>query len=124
MERRTRGISRRRALFALAGAAAMSTAWTVGTRTQKAPQKGKRTVDARVPADIRKIVADELGLKDEEVRWESGFVDDLGADSLDLVQLTMAFEERFKIEIPDEDAKKITTVGEVVDYLKKRKVLK
>ena len=67
---------------------------------------------------------EQLGVDDEEVRYESRFVDDLGADSLDTVELVTAFEEEFKIDIPDEDAEKITRVGELVEYLRKRKVLK
>ena len=69
---------------------------------------------------IRAKIAEQLSLNEEEITMESGFVDDLGADSLDVVELIMALEEEFDIEIPDEDAEKITTVGDVVDYIKSR----
>ena len=68
---------------------------------------------------VRKIVVDQLGVKEEEVTLEASFVDDLGADSLDLVELIMAMEEAFDIEIPDEVAEKITTVQDAIDHVKK-----
>lgn len=67
---------------------------------------------------VKKIVVEQLGVKEEEVTTESSFVDDLGADSLDTVELVMALEEEFKTEIPDEEAEKITTVQQAVDYIK------
>ena len=66
---------------------------------------------------VKKIVVEQLGDKEEEVTSEASFVDDLGADSLDTVELVMALEEEFETEIPDEDAEKITTVKEAVDYI-------
>ena len=66
---------------------------------------------------VRKIVVEQLGVKEDEVTLESSFVDDLGADSLDTVELVMALEEEFETEIPDEDAEKITTVQQAVDYI-------
>ncbi len=66
---------------------------------------------------VRKIVVEQLGVKEDEVSAESSFVDDLGADSLDTVELVMALEEEFETEIPDEDAEKITTVQQAVDYI-------
>jgi acyl carrier protein len=66
---------------------------------------------------VRKIVVEQLGVKEEEVNLEASFVDDLGADSLDTVELVMALEEAFETEIPDEDAEKITTVKEAIDYI-------
>ena len=66
---------------------------------------------------VRKIIAEQLGVNEGEIKNESSFVDDLGADSLDTVELVMAFEEEFGIEIPDEDAEKITRVKEAVDYI-------
>ena len=68
---------------------------------------------------VKKIVAEQLGVKEEEVTNDSSFVDDLGADSLDTVELVMALEEEFETEIPDEDAEKITRVKEAVDYIEK-----
>ncbi len=64
---------------------------------------------------VRKIVVEQLGVKEEEVTAEASFVDDLGADSLDTVELVMALEEEFETEIPDEDAEKITTVQQAID---------
>ena len=66
---------------------------------------------------VRKIVCEQLGASDDEVKNDSSFVDDLGADSLDTVELVMALEEEFETEIPDEEAEKITTVKEAVDYI-------
>ena len=70
---------------------------------------------------VKKIVVEQLGVKEEEVNLESSFVDDLGADSLDTVELVMALEEEFETEIPDEDAEKITNVKEAVDYVTSHK---
>ncbi len=66
---------------------------------------------------VRKIICEQLGVKAEEVKDEASFVEDLGADSLDTVELVMALEEEFETEIPDEDAEKITTVREAIDYI-------
>ncbi|MAA85196.1 MAG: acyl carrier protein [Halieaceae bacterium] len=66
---------------------------------------------------VKKIVAEQLGVKEEEVKSEASFVDDLGADSLDTVELVMALEEEFETEIPDEEAEKITTVQLAIDYI-------
>ncbi|MHC1721254.1 MAG: acyl carrier protein [Clostridiaceae bacterium] len=68
---------------------------------------------------IKGIISDQLGIDAEEVKMESSFVDDLGADSLDIVELIMALETEFDLEIPDEDAEKISIVGDVVNYIKK-----
>ncbi|MDE2234400.1 MAG: acyl carrier protein [Gammaproteobacteria bacterium] len=67
---------------------------------------------------VKKIVVEQLGVKEEQVTLQASFVDDLGADSLDTVELVMALEEEFECEIPDEEAEKITTVGQAVDYIK------
>lgn len=72
---------------------------------------------SNVEERVKKIVVEQLGVKEEEVNTEASFVDDLGADSLDTVELVMALEEEFKIEIPDEEAEKITTVQQAVDYI-------
>ncbi|MDH0304493.1 MULTISPECIES: acyl carrier protein [unclassified Pseudomonas] len=66
---------------------------------------------------VKKIVAEQLGVKEDEVKNESSFVEDLGADSLDTVELVMALEEEFETEIPDEEAEKITTVQAAIDYV-------
>ncbi|MFH1771525.1 MAG: acyl carrier protein [Candidatus Omnitrophota bacterium] len=70
-----------------------------------------------VDEKVKDIIAEQLGVKKEEIKAESSFIDDLGADSLDTVEVVMALEEEFGIEIPDEDAEKITTVGEAVRYI-------
>ena len=66
---------------------------------------------------VQKIVIEQLGVKEEEVTKEASFVDDLGADSLDTVELVMALEEEFECEIPDEEAEKITTVQQAIDFI-------
>ena len=68
---------------------------------------------------VKKIVAEQLGVNEAEVSTSASFVDDLGADSLDTVELVMALEEEFETEIPDEDAEKITTVQLAIDYINK-----
>ncbi|HOC08166.1 MAG: acyl carrier protein [Clostridiales bacterium] len=67
---------------------------------------------------VREIIADQLGVDEEEISSDARFIEDLGADSLDLVELIMALEEEFDLEIPDEDAEKISTVGDAVEYIK------
>ncbi len=67
---------------------------------------------------VREIIVDQLGVEEDEVAMESSFIDDLGADSLDIVELIMALEEEFDLEIPDEEAEKITIVSDVVEYIK------
>ncbi len=69
---------------------------------------------------VSEIVAEQLGVSREELVSEASFIDDLGADSLDIVELVMAMEEEFDVEIPDEDAEKIQTIGEAISYLKER----
>ena len=66
---------------------------------------------------IREVVAEKLSVEEDEVTLESSFIDDLGADSLDLVEMIMALEEEFEIEIPDSDTEKLKTVGDVVNYI-------
>ncbi len=67
---------------------------------------------------VKKIVIEQLGVKEEEVTNDASFVDDLGADSLDTVELVMALEEEFETEIPDEEAEKITTIQQAIEYIK------
>ncbi len=73
-----------------------------------------------VDKKIKQILADQLGIAEEEISNEASFIEDLGADSLDIVELVMAMEEEFEMEIPDEDAEKLLTVQDAVDYVKKR----
>ncbi|MCK5853553.1 acyl carrier protein [bacterium] len=70
-----------------------------------------------ISAQVKEIIVDQLGVNEEQVKTEASFIEDLGADSLDTVELVMAFEEKFEIEIPDEDAEKMRTVGEATSYL-------
>ena len=67
---------------------------------------------------VKAIIVEQLGVAETSVEMEASFIDDLGADSLDIVELVMALEEEFDIEIPDTDAEKVVTVGDVVDYIK------
>ena len=72
-----------------------------------------------VAEKVKSIIVEQLGVDEEEVTSDASFVDDLGADSLDTVELVMAFEEEFGLEIPDEDAEQMRTVGEAVAYIEK-----
>jgi acyl carrier protein len=76
-----------------------------------------KTIMSNTEERVRKIVAGQLGVKEDEVKIEASFVEDLGADSLDTVELVMALEEEFETEIPDEEAEKITTVNLAVHYI-------
>ena len=73
------------------------------------------------PDRVKKIVVEHLGVEPEKVTEDASFIDDLGADSLDIVELVMAFEEAFDLDIPDEDAEKIATVKNAVDYIESKK---
>jgi acyl carrier protein len=79
------------------------------------------TVSAAVEDKVKKIIIDQLGVDEAEVTPEAKFIDDLGADSLDTVELVMALEEEFGIEIPDEDAEKIATVRDAITYIQEHK---
>ena len=69
---------------------------------------------------VKGIIVDQLGTPEDNVKMDSSFIDDLGADSLDIVELVMAIEETFDIEIPDEDAEKVVTIGDVVKYISEK----
>jgi acyl carrier protein len=73
-----------------------------------------------IEEQVKSIVAEQLGVKEDEVTNDASFVDDLGADSLDTVELVMALEEEFETEIPDEEAEKITTVQQAIDFINAR----
>lgn len=73
-----------------------------------------------VAEKVKSIIAEQLGVKSEEVTPQASFIDDLGADSLDTVELIMALEEEFGVEIPDEDAEKMTTVGDAIKYIEEK----
>ena len=76
--------------------------------------------DSDIKAEVYKIIEDKLGVNSEQIKDESSFIDDLGADSLDQVELVMDFEDKFEVDIPDEDAEKLRTVGEALKYLDAR----
>jgi len=78
-------------------------------------------VSATLEEKVKKIIIDQLGVDEAEVTTEAKFIDDLGADSLDTVELVMALEEEFGIEIPDEDAEKIATVRDAITYIREHK---
>ena len=69
---------------------------------------------------VKDIIAEQLGVNPEQVTPQASFIEDLGADSLDIVELVMAFEEEFSVEVPDEDAEKLQTVGDVIKYIEER----
>ena len=71
---------------------------------------------------VKEIIVEQLGLEEDEVTPKASFIDDLGADSLDTVELIMAFEEEFDVEIPDEEAEKIVTVKDAIDYVKQQQL--
>ncbi len=79
---------------------------------------------AGIEDKVKSIIAEQLGVKIEEVTNEASFIDDLGADSLDTVELVMALEEEFSIEIPDEDAEKMTTAGDAMKYVQEKSASK
>ncbi|MFN7133026.1 MAG: acyl carrier protein [Myxococcales bacterium] len=74
-----------------------------------------------VEAKVKGIIAEQLGVGEDEIKPESSFIDDLGADSLDIVELVMAMEEEFEVEIPDEEAENIKTVGDAINYINTHK---
>jgi len=80
--------------------------------------EGGTFAEASIEQRVKEIIVEQLGVEEDEVSPEASFIDDLGADSLDTVELVMAFEEEFNIEIPDEDAEGIGTVQDAIDYIK------
>ena len=74
-----------------------------------------------IEAKVQSIIADQLGVGEDEIKPESSFIEDLGADSLDIVELVMAMEEEFEVEIPDEEAENIKTVGDAINYINTHK---
>ena len=73
--------------------------------------------DAQIEEKVKNIIVEQLGVSEDQVKPEAKFIEDLGADSLDTVELVMAFEEEFDVNVPDEDAEKLTSVGEVISYI-------
>ncbi|HZA15111.1 MAG TPA: acyl carrier protein [Myxococcaceae bacterium] len=76
---------------------------------------------SQIEAKVKSIIADQLGVGEDEIKPESSFIEDLGADSLDIVELVMAMEEEFEVEIPDEEAENIKTVGDAINYINTHK---
>jgi acyl carrier protein len=74
-----------------------------------------------IEAKVKSIIADQLGVGEDEIKPESSFIEDLGADSLDIVELVMAMEEEFEVEIPDDEAENIKTVGDAINYINNHK---
>ncbi|MCP3144803.1 MULTISPECIES: acyl carrier protein [Pyxidicoccus] len=74
-----------------------------------------------IETKVKNIIADQLGVGEDEIKPESSFIEDLGADSLDIVELVMAMEEEFEVEIPDEEAENIKTVGDAINYINTHK---
>ncbi len=103
---------------------ARQTAATAGRptpgRARRPSSTGEDGAGMDVFEKVKSIIVDQLGVEESEVTPEASFVDDLGADSLDIVELVMAFEEQFGLEIPDEDAEKISTVADAVRYIQSR----
>jgi len=73
-----------------------------------------------IEAAVKEIIVDQLGVDEDQVKPEASFIDDLGADSLDTVELVMAFEDKFEVEIPDEEAEKMRTVGDAIEKMKEK----
>jgi len=78
-------------------------------------------MSVNIEAKVKNIIVDQLGSSEDEIKPESSFIEDLGADSLDIVELVMAMEEEFEVEIPDEEAANIKTVGDAIKYIKTHK---
>ena len=95
-----------------------------GSTARPATSRSASQVDPRVPARLRQIFVEQLKVNEKEVTYNARIVEDLGADSLDCAELIMALEEGYKIDIPDEDAEKWIRVGDMVEYLRKRNVIK
>lgn len=85
-----------------------------------APNPSNFMADKSIEEKVKDIIVEQLGVNPEQVTPQASFIEDLGADSLDIVELVMAFEEEFSVEVPDEDAEKLQTVGDVIKYIEER----
>jgi acyl carrier protein len=85
-----------------------------------AREQPKFMAEKSIEEKVKDIIVEQLGVNPEQVTPQASFIEDLGADSLDIVELVMAFEEEFSVEVPDEDAEKLQTVGDVINYIKQR----
>ena len=99
------------------GAAANLRGLSEGRYNHRVRKNPREECMAAVEQKVKQIIVEQLGVDESQVDTNASFVDDLGADSLDIVELVMAFEEAFELEIPDEDAEKITTVKDAIDYI-------
>src|SRR5499427_7113020 len=93
-------------------------ALSFSTRNQHEPSKFM--AEKSIEEKVKDIIVEQLGVNPEQVTPQASFIEDLGADSLDIVELVMAFEEEFSVEVPDEDAEKLQTVGDVIKYIQER----
>jgi acyl carrier protein len=105
----------------LSGRAAITARRRIVTANTPRPQEHAMSDTAEITKQVKEIVVEHLGVEEAKVTETASFIDDLGADSLDTVELVMAFEEKFGIEIPDDAAEKITTVKDAIDYIQKQK---
>jgi acyl carrier protein len=87
---------------------------------QPTPTEQNFMAEKSIEEKVKDIIVEQLGVNPEQVTPQASFIEDLGADSLDIVELVMAFEEEFSVEVPDEDAEKLQTVGDVVKYIEER----
>ena len=121
--KRAHRISCRAALLLVAGTAVVSAAPPLSALGAiQAPRPRVEGNERQVPDVVRRLIVEQSGVAEQKVSWDARFVEDLGFDSLDSVELTMAVEEAFKIDIPDEAAEKLRRVGDLVEYLRSRKV--
>jgi acyl carrier protein len=93
----------------------------VASACQRTREHRRRLTEMPVADKVKQIIVEQLGVDENQVEPSASFVDDLGADSLDIVELVMAFEEAFGLDIPDEDAEKIKTVKDAIDYIESKK---
>jgi acyl carrier protein len=92
----------------------------LGFSTRHQHKPNKFMADKSIEEKVKDIIVEQLGVNPEQVTPQASFIEDLGADSLDIVELVMAFEEEFSVEVPDEDAEKLQTVGDVTKYIEER----
>src|SRR5213083_2402231 len=92
----------------------------LGFSTRTNTNRTNFMAEKSIEEKVKDIIVEQLGVNPEQVTPQASFIEDLGADSLDIVELVMAFEEEFSVEVPDEDAEKLQTVGDVINYIKER----
>ena len=107
-------------ILGLIGFAALLTLGLVAARFFQSDFVHRVLSRVKIEEKVKDIIVEQLGVNPEQVTPQASFIEDLGADSLDIVELVMAFEEEFSVEVPDEDAEKLQTVGDVINYIKER----